>query len=1062
MAHITLSYEQNLNQPVFVREPGACTFTGDNASTEIAVALVDDNGPAEVSGTVLGYAIRADGSTVALTGLLVENVASVTLPEACFAYPGPLAVSVQVVADGAKTTIFKAGYYVESTRTGTIIDPGSVVPDLSDILAMLDQMEQATEAANAASEAVPAIIAPTFDTSTAYTVGDYVYYSGALYRFTADHAAGAWTGTDAVSVKLAPEVAELKSDFVNYVADVVFNGAGWEQGSVNGLNGEDLESNTVSRTGFLQVTPEKTYTISHNDLNGYILNEFTYNSNCAYIGHLNVTTYNGRRYETNVAFVRFRLEKANSTVTPEIAKGFNIRIYKNDGELFNAIKQTQKLGVMQNFPTDSPATSANAPYNDLDTLPVTSVVVYGLMNGVQHLPDGVTSATIITTNSDNSMSNGAVQLLIDRTNGGILYSRIRAADQWTQWKRALTKSNGVIEFYGNYIYPGGTLSLANAPENATVYVTGDTTYTDKPSFVDSFEGFLTTVVKAVAPQQKYQYFVGRDNGFICYRTYVLGSASWGDWIKVLNQYSLLSATGQSTSVGMTQKAITGAINGVIDNTLVNDKVLDATVNIDNISGNHIGYVLNGRNPGELPIDKAVGWLFTFSTVSVRTQIFYTMYQGNTTYTGGTYMRYYNGTSWGPWRRTDSRKYHCGIASFIDDDTSSEEQVQQYASIFREYGLKCGFACVPMPSATHPEYGYIQDNSFQKTMLRLQDDGFSCLLHCYHQSATQPEYILLDEQPADWESAFDKYFKIVGGQYKQLLATESFSANTYYRANTEFYSEAYRGKSVLLTEKPIDWEWNRYEYYTRTYNLVTSENAPLHWGEATYYQNYYTKSGDIYTQLTSWPVGGYTANTYYTAAHSVVSTYPMPEFEQNIYYTPVCWNPYIVQNNMGLTIRTMQKIGLNGWKYWVIPYGETPRDLRRIAKDHGIECAWIMGGTYSDANLKTDRYRINRYTLNAADAVSDYLSGTPTKLNAVKAMIDTVAQNNGWICFCTHINTWRDSRYIGTQVTADQGFNLTKQFVKAVIEYCLEKGVPVESPIRAYEERKDMFDPMESL
>ena len=65
MAHITLSYEQNLNQPVFVRELGAYTFTGDNASTEIAVALVDENGPAEVSGTVLGYAIRADGSTVA-------------------------------------------------------------------------------------------------------------------------------------------------------------------------------------------------------------------------------------------------------------------------------------------------------------------------------------------------------------------------------------------------------------------------------------------------------------------------------------------------------------------------------------------------------------------------------------------------------------------------------------------------------------------------------------------------------------------------------------------------------------------------------------------------------------------------------------------------------------------------------------------------------------------------------------------------------------------------------------------------------------------------------------
>lgn len=50
---------------------------------------------------------------------------------------------------------------------------------------------------------LPNIIAPVFDTSTAYAAGDYVIYSGKLYQFTADHAAGAWTGADAEVITVA-------------------------------------------------------------------------------------------------------------------------------------------------------------------------------------------------------------------------------------------------------------------------------------------------------------------------------------------------------------------------------------------------------------------------------------------------------------------------------------------------------------------------------------------------------------------------------------------------------------------------------------------------------------------------------------------------------------------------------------------------------------------------------------------------------------------------------------------------------------------------------------------
>lgn len=78
----------------------------------------------------------------------------------------------------------------------------------------------ATAAAASASTAAAmgANFAPDFSASTAYTAGQYVMKDGTLYRFTADHAAGAWTGSDAEADKIAPEVAGLRDD-VDYVTN---------------------------------------------------------------------------------------------------------------------------------------------------------------------------------------------------------------------------------------------------------------------------------------------------------------------------------------------------------------------------------------------------------------------------------------------------------------------------------------------------------------------------------------------------------------------------------------------------------------------------------------------------------------------------------------------------------------------------------------------------------------------------------------------------------------------------------------------------------------------------
>lgn len=62
-------------------------------------------------------------------------------------------------------------------------------------------------------------IAPIFSTSDAYEAGDYVFYNGTLYQFTADKPAGAWNASVVEIATLAAAVAETEVLNVLYVDD---------------------------------------------------------------------------------------------------------------------------------------------------------------------------------------------------------------------------------------------------------------------------------------------------------------------------------------------------------------------------------------------------------------------------------------------------------------------------------------------------------------------------------------------------------------------------------------------------------------------------------------------------------------------------------------------------------------------------------------------------------------------------------------------------------------------------------------------------------------------------
>lgn len=102
----------------------------------------------------VGYFIRSGhADTVTINGTVNagNGIAYVTLSQACYAYEGAFSLVIKLVGGGVTGTMRIVDGMVVKTTTGNIIDPGHVVPTLTELLAQIDQMRIATDAANNAA-----------------------------------------------------------------------------------------------------------------------------------------------------------------------------------------------------------------------------------------------------------------------------------------------------------------------------------------------------------------------------------------------------------------------------------------------------------------------------------------------------------------------------------------------------------------------------------------------------------------------------------------------------------------------------------------------------------------------------------------------------------------------------------------------------------------------------------------------------------------------------------------------------------------------------------------------
>lgn len=97
------------------------------------------------------------------------------------------------------------------------------------------------------------VLAPEYSASTTYKAGQYVWYSGNVYRCKTDiSTAEAWTAAHWQLVKIGDELTSLKSAFDGIVSDSVSENVSWEIGTAN--NAQDWADGSGSSNSNTDIT----------------------------------------------------------------------------------------------------------------------------------------------------------------------------------------------------------------------------------------------------------------------------------------------------------------------------------------------------------------------------------------------------------------------------------------------------------------------------------------------------------------------------------------------------------------------------------------------------------------------------------------------------------------------------------------------------------------------------------------------------------------------------------------------------------------------------------------
>ena len=132
-------FNQDVKKAVQVQYLDGNVFSMDNNGNRVGVCLYDGETETNVAGTISGEVVRVDGGTVAIVGGSSGNKAWVDLPQAACAVPGLISVIIKATNGTEITTLCAVVANVYRTSTDTVVDPGTIIPSIQDLIDEIDE-----------------------------------------------------------------------------------------------------------------------------------------------------------------------------------------------------------------------------------------------------------------------------------------------------------------------------------------------------------------------------------------------------------------------------------------------------------------------------------------------------------------------------------------------------------------------------------------------------------------------------------------------------------------------------------------------------------------------------------------------------------------------------------------------------------------------------------------------------------------------------------------------------------------------------------------------------------
>ena len=120
---------------------------GDINGNRFGIRVFRNGEAVSLSGCIVtGYFIRADAQTIICPGGIDGNIAYVPLIQSCYAKEGNFTLAIKITGGGVTGTMRIVDGAVVSTTTDAVLDPTGDVPDIDELMAVIERAEDAAEA----------------------------------------------------------------------------------------------------------------------------------------------------------------------------------------------------------------------------------------------------------------------------------------------------------------------------------------------------------------------------------------------------------------------------------------------------------------------------------------------------------------------------------------------------------------------------------------------------------------------------------------------------------------------------------------------------------------------------------------------------------------------------------------------------------------------------------------------------------------------------------------------------------------------------------------------------